>query len=54
MKQGFPFVKVKALDGRFGSELHENREETLEFIRTANADLYSIIQSDLKRRGVAL
>lgn len=51
LKQGFPLVKVKALDGRFDSNLRENKMDTFDYIRQNNVELYEIIKSDLIRRG---
>lgn len=50
LKNNFPLVKIKALDGRFGNDLHDNADEVLEYVRTRNSELYKIIIDDLNRR----
>ena len=50
LESGFPLVKVKALNGSFGKDLHENIDETLQYIKKKNEKLYQIIVEDIERR----
>lgn len=50
LKIGFPLVKIKCLDGRFGYDMHSNTEDVLKIIQIKNKELYEIIIKDLKRR----
>lgn len=51
LKAGFPLVKIKALDGRFGDDLREKKDKVLDYIKQVNQQLYRIIVSDLRRRS---
>lgn len=50
LKNNFPLVKIKALDGRFNLDIHNDANEVLNYIKNTNYELYLIINQDLYRR----
>lgn len=50
IKNGFPLVKIKALDGRYGLQTRDNPSEVLKFIKEKNPELCNLIEKDLKTR----
>lgn len=53
LSKGMPLVKVKTLSGQFGPELNEGIADALNLIHDANPELYGLVCSDLKRRGLS-
>lgn len=52
IRNGFPFVKAKALNNGFAKDLRENPVETLEEISKLNPDLAKLIKYDLAKKEV--
>ena len=50
LRDGFPFIKVKALTGGFGSDLKESGTDALNYIRINYPRLGELIARDLERR----
>ena len=49
---GMPLVKVKAMNGTFGFDLHESPRVLLQKIKDVNPDVHRIIEEDLRRCGI--
>lgn len=52
LKDGFPFIKIKALTGAFASDLKESGTDSLSYIRDRYSDFGVVIVKDLERRGI--
>lgn len=50
--RGMPLVKVKAMNGSFGFDLHESPRLLLQKIKKSNPVLHAIIEKDLRERNV--
>lgn len=50
--QGMPLVKIKAMNGAFGFDLHESPHLLLQKIKRENPELHDIIKKDLCTNGV--
>ena len=49
---GMPLVKIKAMNGTFGLDLHESPQLLLQKIKDVNPDMYHIITADLHDNGI--
>ncbi|WP_337372251.1 rhamnan synthesis F family protein [Megasphaera sp.] len=51
LQKGFPLIKVKAMTGGFGIDLHESRADVKNYLYENNKELLKIIIDDLSRRN---
>lgn len=51
LQKGFPLIKVKAMTGGFGIDLHESRADVKNYLYENNKELLKVIIDDLSRRN---